>query len=87
MNRKIKEKNIKKTKKSSNTIPDLSTNLSTETQELLNKIENIKTHIHQNTNQNTHQNKMTKTNKVDREYVLSKRKKNINYIKIKINTN
>ena len=75
MNRKIKEKNIKKTKKSSNTIPDLSTNLSTETQELLNKIENIKTHIHQNTNQNTHQNKMTKTNKVDREYVLSKKEK------------
>ena len=75
MNRKIKEKNIKKikkTKKSNNHSYNNNTSiLSTETQELLNKIENIKN------------NNMTKTNKVDRESFVTKKQKQYNIYKNK----
>ena len=66
MSRKIKENKITKTQKSNNSISVLST----DTQELLNKIETIKKY--------TKQKKMTKTNKVDKESHISKKEKNHN---------
>lgn len=71
MSRKIKETKIAKTKKSNNSI----SLLSTDTQELLNKIETIKKY--------TKQKKMAKTNKVDRESHISKKEKNHNIDKSK----
>ena len=69
MNRKIKQKNIKQTKKSNidkHTVNSISI-LSTETQDLLKKIENINTHKY-NTHTHNPQQQMTKTNKVDRDH-------------------
>jgi len=65
MNRKIKKKNITTTKKSSlDKTTDIIPILSTETQDLLKNIQNIKNHKKK---------QMTKTNKVDKDYSVSKK--------------